>query len=220
MAQSLYIGIGSSILGRLAHISLTPDVRRWVVLVLAILAPILIVATYLGLQPVGSANRYLRLVLTADLIYILTVATFVVARFVRIIAARRAQSAGSHLHLRLTALFASVALIPTVLVAVFAALTLSSALDGWFADPIRDAVDASAAAAQAYQAQQRNGLIQDTNLLARAVSLEKQRRFLDNADVQGLLTRFTGQLAARHERGVRGQQPWPVAGARAAKLPV
>ena len=43
----------------------------------------------------------------------------------RMVAARRARSAGSRLHLRLTGVFAVLALIPTVLVAIFATLTVN-----------------------------------------------------------------------------------------------
>ena len=43
----------------------------------------------------------------------------VLRRVVQMVSDRRSQSAGSRLHLRLTGVFAIVALIPTVLVAVF-----------------------------------------------------------------------------------------------------
>jgi two-component system nitrogen regulation sensor histidine kinase NtrY len=67
----------------------------------------------------------LRLVLLADLVYILVVAALVLREVARVIASRRARSAGSRLHLRLTGVFAIVALVPTILVAVFATITVN-----------------------------------------------------------------------------------------------
>ncbi len=94
---------------------------------LVILGPLLALATFLALGPLnqGAGSPALRLVLLADLVYVLVVAALVLARVARMIADRRAQSAGSRLHLRLTGVFALVALVPTVLVAVFAVLTVN-----------------------------------------------------------------------------------------------
>src|SRR5690554_2928009 len=110
--------------------------RRWqnaATLGLVLLGPALVLATYLTMGPlnqgVGSAS--MRLVLLADLVYVLVVAALVIARVARMIAARRAQSAGSRLHLRLTGVFALIALVPTISVAVFAALTINVGLEGW-----------------------------------------------------------------------------------------
>ena len=58
----------------------------------------------------------------------------------RMFAARRAKSAGSRLHMRLSRVFAIVALIPTVLVAVFAVVTLSIGVEGWFSKNVQNVV--------------------------------------------------------------------------------
>ncbi len=73
------------------------------------------------------------------------------ARVVRMIADRRSKSAGSRLHLRLTVVFAVVALIPTILVAVFAVITVNFGLEGWFSDRVRSVVGSSLSAAEAYE---------------------------------------------------------------------
>ena len=92
---------------------------------LVFLGPVLAVATFLALGPFsqGSNSPALRLILLSDVVYILVVATLVLARLARLVSDRRSQSAGSRLHLRLSGVFALVALVPTVLVAVFAVLT-------------------------------------------------------------------------------------------------
>ena len=70
----------------------------------------------------------------------------------RMIADRRSQSAGSRLHMRLTGVFAFVALVPTILVAVFAVLTVNIGLEGWFSERVSNVVGTSLSAAQAYEA--------------------------------------------------------------------
>ena len=82
-------------------------------------------------------------------------------------AAPRAKSAGWRLHMRLTRVFALFALIPTVLVAVFAALTVGIGLEGWFSDRVRSVVGSSLAAAEAYETEHREDLIEDARALAR-----------------------------------------------------
>lgn len=182
---------------------------------LVALAPVLVLATLLVLGPLdqGASALSLRLVLLADLVYILVVAALVLGQIARLIAARRAKSAGSRLHLRLTWAFALLALTPTVLVAIFAGLTVNIGLEGWFSDRVRNVVGNSLAAAQAYESEHREGLTQDATDLARA--LEGARRanvFISDGELltqgqaaiqRGLREAFmidgTGQIRARGE---------------------
>jgi len=146
---------------------------------LVVLGPVLALVTYLVLGPLGQGANTpsLRLILLTDLVYILLVAALVFSQIARLIAARRAKSAGSRLHLRLTGVFALMALIPTVSVAVFAGLTINVGLEGWFSDRVRSVVGNSLAAAQAYESEQRDDLVADAIALARAI---------DTARTQGL----------------------------------
>jgi two-component system nitrogen regulation sensor histidine kinase NtrY len=139
---------------------------------LVLLGPVLALATYLILGPLGEAGNTpaLRLILLTDLVYILVVAALVLAQVARLIAARRAKSAGSRLHLRLTGVFGLLALIPTVTVAIFAGLTVNVGLEGWFSDRVREVVGNSLAAAQAYEEEQRIDLSEDANALARSIN--------------------------------------------------
>ncbi|MGC3937149.1 ATP-binding protein [Roseobacter sp. EG26] len=160
-------------LGRLRRIR---RVRNAATLGLVLLGPLLTLSTYLVLGPLGQAGNTpsLRLILLADLVYILVVAALVLAQVGRLVAARRAKSAGSRLHLRLTGVFALLALIPTVTVAIFAGLTINVGLEGWFSDRVREVVGNSLAAAQAYEAEQRLDLSEDARVLAS--SIDQARR--------------------------------------------
>ena len=113
---------------------------------------------------------------------------------------RRRQSAGSALHLRLTGVFAFVALVPTILVAVFAVLTVNIGLEGWFSERVRNVVGASLNAAQAYEDEQTKALTDDANSLAAYLNIAKQKSFfLVDDQVRPILTQ--GQAAI--QRGMK-----------------
>lgn len=169
-------------------------------IVLVVLGPMLVVATFVALQPIEGARGALRLVLTLDLIYVLFVATLVVGRLVQMASARRAKSAGSRLHFRLTTAFAFLALFPTVLVAVFAVLTVNQSLEGWFSDRVRNAVGASLSAAEAYQRQQRVGLAEDVALFANSLDDGRRRGAISTS---GDLRQALEQLEPLVERGLK-----------------
>ena len=190
-------------------------VRNAATLGLVVLGPVLALVTYLVLGPLdqGSSALALRLVLLADLVYVLLVAALVLSQIARLIAARRAKSAGSRLHLRLTGVFALLALIPTVTVAVFAGLTVNIGLEGWFSDRVSRVVSASLAAAEAYETEQRQDLITDARALARYIDTVRgaqvvgDREVLSEGQVQvqrGLREAYlidgTGEMRARGNR--------------------
>ena len=186
-------------LDRLGRFRRMRRVRNLATLSLVVLGPVLAMATYLALGPLGQgANTFgLRLILLTDLVYVLLVAALVLSQVARLIAARRAKSAGSRLHLRLTGVFALMALIPTVSVAVFAGLTVNVGLEGWFSDRVRSVVGNSLAAAQAYETEQREDLIADARTLAR--SIDNARKNGINLSDSALL----GEGQRQIQRGLR-----------------
>ncbi|MEY8802738.1 ATP-binding protein [Leisingera sp. XS_AS12] len=169
---------------------------------LVLLGPILALVTFLIIGPLGqgASSRSLRLILLADLVYILTIAALVLAQILRLFAARRSKSAGSRLHLRLIGAFGFLALIPTVIVAVFAVLTVNVGLEGWFSQRVRQVIGSSLAAAEAYQTQQKNDLSEDARALARYLDNSRARSFfINDAELRQVLAQ--GQLQI--QRGLR-----------------
>nr|WP_206188384.1 PAS domain-containing sensor histidine kinase [Sedimentitalea sp. CY04] len=169
---------------------------------IVVLGPLLAVITFLVLGPFGwrASSPVLRLILLADLVYVLTIAALVLAQMGRLLAARRIKSAGSRLHLRLIGAFTFLALVPTVTVAVFAGLTVNVGLEGWFSERVRQVVGSSLAAAEAYQEQQRRDLSEDAKALARFLDQSRTRSFyLNDAELRQILTQ--GQLQI--QRGLR-----------------
>ncbi|QIZ79317.1 sensor histidine kinase NtrY-like [Thalassovita gelatinovora] len=169
---------------------------------LVVLGPVLAIATFMILGPLdqGAASTSLRMILLADFVYVLLVAALVLQRIVALVSARRAQSAGSRLHMRLTGAFAILALLPTVTVAIFAALTVNIGLEGWFSDRVRQVVGTSLEAAQAYEGEHRRDLTVDVEALAAHINqTSKTTFFMTDADIRQVLTSGQTQI----QRGLR-----------------
>jgi len=191
-----------SLWDRIAGLRRLRRTRAALTFAVVVLGPVLAVLTYLVLGPLdqGVQSTTLRLVLLADMVYVLIVAALVLSGIVRMVGARRAKSAGSRLHLRLTGAFALLALLPTVLVAVFAVLTVNVGLEGWFSDRVSRVVGNSLAAAQAYEEEHRVGLEEDAEALAAFLNLTKQANvFLSD----GQLRQSLAQAQGRIQRGLR-----------------
>ena len=179
----------------LDRVSNSRTVRNATTLALVILGPVLVVATFVffGAFDRPGDPQLLRYIVLADLVYTLVIAALVSRQVVQIISARRRRSAGSKLHLRLTGVFTLTALIPTVLVAVFAAITLNFGLEGWFSDRVRLVVNNSLTAAQAYEAEHRKSIESDATLLANYLDAQKRRlQLLTIGDLREYLNR--GQI--------------------------
>nr|WP_085863449.1 PAS domain-containing sensor histidine kinase [Pseudooctadecabacter jejudonensis] len=176
-------------------------VRNAATVMLVVLAPVLVVLTISALRPLDQTGRTdtLRLILLADITYVLIIAALVFSRVFAMVAARRAKSAGSRLHLRLTGVFGLLALIPTVAVAVFAVLTINIGLEGWFSERVRDVVGNSLAAAEAYEEEHRQEVARDGRALAGYLNTERlQTFFMERGEVRQALERVQGQI----ERGL------------------
>jgi two-component system, NtrC family, nitrogen regulation sensor histidine kinase NtrY len=194
--------VGNNTWARLSRLRRQRQFQNAMTFGLVFLGPLLAVATFLALGPLnqGGNSPALRLILLADLVYILVVATLVMARVVRMVADRRSKSAGSRLHLRLTFVFAGVALVPTILVAVFAVVTVNFGLEGWFSERVRSVVGSSLSAAEAYEQEHRQDLIEDAEALARDLNLFKQSMFfLEDNQMRPVLT----QAQATIQRGLK-----------------
>jgi len=180
---------------KLDRLSRNRSVRNVITIIMILLGPMLVAMTFIvyGTFDRPDTKQYLQLIGLADLIYVLAVMALVSRQIVKIIAARRRRSAGSRLHLRLTAVFTLTALIPTVIVAVFATITLNFGLEGWFSDRVRQVVNNSLTAAQAYESEHRLNIETDAKLLSNYLNAQKRRApLMSTGDLREYLNR--GQL--------------------------
>lgn len=154
---------------------------RAVTLVLAAGALLLGIGTFTllsGGSPFGPTKpgQVVAMVLVNALFLLLLLGS-VIGRLVRVWAERRRGSAGSRLHVRLVLLFSVTAVLPALLVAVFAAVFFNLGIQAWFSDRVRSTLEASLVASRAYLDEHRNTIRADA--LAMAADLNRNRSLLD-----------------------------------------
>jgi len=105
-------------------------------------------------------------VLMLDAAFFVLLAGSILGRVISLLLARRRHSQGTRLHLRLAGVFAVAALVPTLIVAAFAALTLDVWLESLFSDRIGSVLRNSLTTAEAYGREHQNKLRSDVAAMA------------------------------------------------------
>ena len=193
---------GARLTDRLARLTARRRVRTGLTLALVVAAVVLAVFTVIVLGKVGvtGGSRLLSLALVLDFVYLLLLLGLVLTRIAQMIASRRRARAGSRLHTRLVGIFALIAMVPTVLVALFAGVVINIGLDGWFSDRVREVVSNAQAAAVAYQTEHSEDLTVDANSIADALrSAARADPLIGDGDLRLILT----AEQTRIQRGLR-----------------
>ena len=187
---------------RLARVRLPRHWRGATTVGIVLAGIVLAGATTLVLGPLaqGAESRMLRMILLLDLAYLIVLICVIVLRMARLITARRRTAAGSRLHARLGMIFAGLALVPAVLVALFAGFLVNIGLEGWFSGRVQQVVAASQAAAEAYHEEHRRDLTQDAMALAAVLTQAGRANPLIS---DGELRLLLGQGQALIQRGLR-----------------
>ena len=152
---------------------------RKTVVVLAVFALFSGIGTYTVFAKAGATGPNPDIVLGfmyLNLGLLLIIGLLVSKRLFRIWSQRRQGLAGSQLHTRLVMLFSVIAVIPTIVVAVFSVVLFDFGIRSWFTERIGAAVDASQAVAAAYLEEHRQNITGDA--LAMAIDLNRQAPFL------------------------------------------
>jgi len=127
--------------------------RRKIAVALAMAGLASGIATYLALTetpPFGPDPNAVLSLLILDLALLLLLGAVVAWRLFEVWAERRRGLAGSRLQIRLVVLFSLIAVMPTIIVAVFSYLFFSFGVESWFSDKVRTAISESRAVAEAY----------------------------------------------------------------------
>ncbi len=119
---------------------------------------VLAVLTAATVNRTGLSPETLVAVVIADLAYIALVLGIIGRRVWLLLSARRRDAAGARLHLRLIGIFAVVALAPTIVIAVFATLTVNQGVNTWFSGQVGSVVRNSLITAQAYADEHRRSI--------------------------------------------------------------
>src|SRR5229473_1653974 len=155
------------------------------------------IATYLaltGAPPIGPRPVFVLALLQLDLVLLLALAAVVAKRLVDVWLQRRRGLAGSRLQVRLVGLFSLIAVLPTIIVAVFSYLFFTFGVESWFSDKVRTAISESVAVADAYVREHQQTIRSDA--LAMATDLNRSASSL-RLNPQYLAPVLTAQAAMR-----------------------
>src|SRR5580658_430452 len=149
------------------------------------------IATYLaltGAPPFGPRPVVVLSLLNLDLVLLLALAALVTKRLVEMWAERRRGLAGSRLHVRLVVLFSLIAVLPTIIVAVFSYLFLSFGIESWFSDKVRTAISESVEVADAYVKEHQQAIRADALGMANALDQYAATMVISPQDLVQALT--------------------------------
>ena len=114
----------------------------------------------------GLSPSSVTVILVANLIPLMALMVLIARRIAILLANRRAGKVGARLHVRMVALFAGIAAVPTVLVVVFASLLFQFGVQFWFSDRVKTVLDGSNQVAQAYVVENRQRVVDDIIAMA------------------------------------------------------
>ena len=132
------------------------------------------VLTYLnlsGLVPYNSPPATLIVLLVVDFALVLALGVLIAWRLTRLWTERKSGAAGSRMHVRLVGMFSAIAVIPAILVAIFAAVSLNLGIEAWFSERVQTALENSLRVADAYVEEHKQVIRAD--ILAMAFDLDR-----------------------------------------------
>jgi two-component system nitrogen regulation sensor histidine kinase NtrY len=110
-------------------------------------------ATYLiltGLTPIIPKHSVVVTVLLINAVLVLGMVALIAWQVWGLWVARKRQAAGAQLHVRIVALFSIIAVLPAILLAIFASVSLDRGLDHWFSTRTQSIIKNSVNVATAY----------------------------------------------------------------------
>src|SRR6266576_1706413 len=146
----------------------------------ALVSGVLTYLTITGLAPYNPTPATMVVLIVVDLSLVLALAGLIVWRLTRLWTERRSGAAGSKLHLRLVAMFCAIAVMPAILVAIFAAVSLNLGVEAWFSERVQTALNNSVSVADAYVEEHKQVIRGD--IQAMVVDLDRRRDLINNAE--------------------------------------
>jgi two-component system nitrogen regulation sensor histidine kinase NtrY len=138
-------------------------------------------ATFLvlsGLTPISPVHEVVVKLLLGNAVTGLLLLAIIGREVWQVVQARRRGRAGSRLHIQIVSLFAVIAAVPTVLVAIVASTTLDRGLDRFFSTRTRAMIEQSLIVADAYVSEHAQAIHGD--VLAMAYDLSRAKPVFDN----------------------------------------
>ncbi|MFP4536955.1 MAG: ATP-binding protein [Dichotomicrobium sp.] len=171
--------------------------RRWVGSVIVCLALVSGFATYAiltGLTPIVPTHGVVVYMLLVNGLLMAAMVVMVAGQLYGLWRARKRQAAAARLHTRIVSLFSFIALMPAILLVIFATVSLDRGLDNWFSGRIQSIIANSIDVASAYVNEQ--GQVIRSDALGMARELESAITLLEE-DPDAFQEFLTAQAALR-----------------------
>lgn len=155
------------------RIDLAPKLEL-VLAILAVASGIVAYSVFTSAEdPLQSDGRHtsVTLLIGVMIIPILGLTALIARRLYYLVSERRRQSAGSRLQGRIALIFAAVAVVPTLLIGIFASLLFEFGFQVWFSERVRTVLDNAAQVAEGYVREHRK--IIEADLFAMANDLNR-----------------------------------------------
>ena len=151
-----------------------PSQLAFAVALLAVALGCVTYALLTDLLPYHLSRLQQIILLLIDLTVVLTLAALIGWRIARLVATRRSGRAGAKLHARLVTWFSVIAVVPVILVAVFAAVTLNLGLDQMFTGRVKEALGSAVNVAQVYVKEHEASILGDIAYISDAIQRDPQ----------------------------------------------
>jgi two-component system nitrogen regulation sensor histidine kinase NtrY len=174
-----------------------PSASRLIGAAAVVIALVSATATFLvlaGLTPIAPVHEVVVALLLGDAATALLLLAIIGREVWMVVRARRRGYAGSRLHVQIVGLFAVIAAVPTILVAVVASTTLDRALDRFFSTRTRAIIEQSVIVADAYVNEHARAIRGE--IMAMAFDLGRAKPMFDS-DRARFQKFFTAQATAR-----------------------
>jgi two-component system nitrogen regulation sensor histidine kinase NtrY len=179
-----------------------PSKLAFGVALLAVLSGCVTYALLTGLTSITLGQTGLIILMLVNLTLVLSLAALIGWRLARLWATRRSGRAGARLHVRLVTWFSAIAMVPAIVVAIFASVTLNIGMQAWFSSNVRTALDGSVNISRQYVKEQFARIIIDVAEISDGIQLDRSLR--DDKGRIDLGHMFTKLELMTRDRGLAG----------------
>lgn len=199
---------------------------RWLPIAVGAVAFLWAFATYLAVtdDTVSADSTAVAGLLIGNLTVFSVLGLLIARRLARLWGARREEAAASRLHVQLVTLFSIVAIVPTLVVALFSILFFELGLQNWFSSKVRSAVENSENIAQDYYQEYSKGIVLEVTELATALNRQAIRlqfneesfreevinQAIDRSFAEIIVLSRSGTVYVRYDLGLKPDKQAPL----------
>lgn len=160
-------------------------------------------AILVGVTPIAPDETTTIALIVINALFVVVMIALIGREVHRIAAARRRGKAASRLHVRIVAMFSLIAVLPALLVAIIASITLDIGLDRWFELRTKTIINSSLSIAEAYVRENARNLQGTTLSMANDLDNARSLYGLDRTGFQEFLSRQAVGRALAHAALIR-----------------